>query len=116
MNPALVLPLAKNLWLQSKWIVVISLLCFTHYVAYNAGQKNILRENAKEQSKLVLQARKEGAEAVKRASEATARLKDLEKKNDELTKELDAIPDRVLCPVSPDELRILQDIKDRTKR
>lgn len=108
--------MAKSFWTQSKWIMIVSVLAFSHYVAWTGGQKSILRENVKEQSKLVLQARKEGAEAVKRASEATAKLKDLEKKNDELTKELDAIADRVLCPISPDELRILQDIKNGTKR
>lgn len=106
---------AKSFLTQGKWILIASALVFSHYAAWTGGQKSILRENAKEQSKLVLQARKEGAEAVKRASEATAKLKDLEKKNDELAKELDAIPDRVLCPFSPDELRILEGIRESTE-
>lgn len=110
------LPVVKGLWTQSKWVIIIGLLGFTHFTAWNAGVKSELRKQADQANKAVVQERKRGVEAVKRASTDVARIKELEAKNDELTKRLDAIPDRALCPMSDDELRILTEIQEGTKR
>lgn len=107
--------MVKGLWAQSKWVLILSVLGLTHYASYTSGQKSILRENAKEQSTQVLQERKKGSDAVKRASTDTSRLNQLEKENEELLRKLDAIPERVLCPIPDDELRVLQEIVDSTK-
>jgi len=115
MNPMMLLPLLKSTWLQSKWLVILSLLAFTHFLAWNAGTKHELRKQAENSKEDVRVERERGERAVQRAASDVERIKDLEKANESLTKELESLPDRKLCPLSPDELRILREAAESTK-
>lgn len=114
--PLAVLPVLKGLWSQSKWVIIIGFLGFTHFTAWNAGVKSELRKQADLSNKAVVEERKKGVAAVKRAASDVKRIEELERTNAELTKKLDEIPDRALCPMSDDELRILTEIQEGTKR
>lgn len=106
----------KGLWTQSKWVVIIGCLVFTHFTAWNAGAKYELRKQASNSNKAVVEEREKGVAAVARAASDVKRIEELEKTNAELTRKLDEIPDRVLCPMSDDELRILTEIQEGTIR
>ena len=114
--PVAILPLLKSIWGQSKWVIIISLTLFWSYVCYTAGQKSILKDLMKEESKAVVREKEKGVEAVKRAAADITRIKELEKSNDELTKKLDEIVNRPLCPIDDDSLRILEEVRISTER
>lgn len=111
-----VIPILKGIWSQSKWVILISLTLFWSYVCYTAGQKSILKDLMKEESKAVVREKEKGVEAVKRAASDVSRIKELERSNDELTKKLGEIADRPLCPVDDDSLRILEEVRLSTER
>jgi uncharacterized protein YhaN len=110
------LTVLKGLWSQSKWVIIIGFLVFTHFTAWNAGAKSELRKQAEQSNKAVVQERAKGVAAVARASSDVKRIQELERTNAELTKKLDEIPDRALCPMSDDELRVLTEIQEGTNR
>jgi hypothetical protein len=113
---AAILPWLSSIWLKSKWVIVIAVFLGWSLVCYTAGQKSVYKELVKQESKAVQAERRKGTQAVQRAASDVARIKDLEKANDELTKRLDAVPDRVLCPIDDDSLRLLEEVRKSTER
>jgi len=115
MLPVTLLPTLKTFWLQSKWVLILSAATFWSYACYNYGRESVLKAQVKQESKAVVQAQKDGKKAVERAEADVRRIFDLEKANAELLKKFDEIPDRVKCPISDDELRILTEAANATK-
>lgn len=109
------LPLAwvtglKALWTKSRAIILIGLLCTTHFVAFTKGMsweaaKHLVSPQA---------ANKQTKKAVVQAQVDTRKLSDLEAKNDKLLKELDELNARSVCVPTDDELRILREIQAGT--
>lgn len=110
------LPLVKTFWGQSKWLILGSVLVASHWYAMEYGAKRELRKLVADVPAQVQKERDKGKEAVERATTSTQRLGLLEKENEDLRKQIDALPDRLVCKPSADELRILEDIQGSTAK
>ena len=108
------LPALSAIWSQSKWVILVSALALSHYYAYTKGSESVYKAQVKEIPVQVAKEQARGKEAVQRASRDVARIKDLEKENEKLLREFEAL-DRSRCVMSADELRILQQVVDQTK-
>ena len=113
---AAIIPAAKGLWASSKWIILVAVLSLSHLYAYHKGATSSARSIEKGLAKQVVAESKKGTQAVLRASEDTSKIKDLERENEILLGKLETLVDRTKCSYSDDELDILQQVVDKTKR
>ena len=107
---------AQTLWASSKWVILVAVLAFSHYYAYSKGVQSAYKGIEKGLAKQVVAESKKGTQAVIRASVDTSKMKDLERENEILLGELAALTDRSECSYSDDELDILQQVVNKTKR
>ena len=113
---AAMIPAAQKLWASSKWIILVGVLVLSHYYAYSKGVQSVYKGIEKGLAKQVVAESKKGTQAVLRASEDTSKIKDLERENEILLGKLETLVDRTKCSYSDDELDILQQVVDKTKR
>jgi hypothetical protein len=111
---SLLIPLIKKPTFILSALIVWSVLC------YQVGARTELRKMAREaqttQTKALKEERKRGVEGVRRAAQDVSRINELEKSNEELTRKLDEIANRPLCPIDDDSLRILEEVRRSTER
>jgi hypothetical protein len=108
------LPALSLIWSQSKWVILVGALALSHYYAYSKGSESVYKAALKDVPVQVAKEQERGKEAVQRAASDVAKIKDLERQNEKLLGEFQAL-DRAKCSVTADELRILQQVVDQTK-
>lgn len=110
-----IIPAAKLLWTQSKWVVLVAALAFSHYYAYTKGAESVYKDQLEDVPKQVAKEQERGKKAVQRAASDVAKIKELERTNAELITRLDSLPERSKCVLAADELLLLQQAADQTK-
>lgn len=105
---------ARAFLARFKWAIIVGALALTHYAAYSYGQKSVYKSIIKGESKALVKEQKRSVASVKKASEDTRSITSLERDGEKQVEQLDAIPNRVKCPMSDDELRILESIKAKS--
>lgn len=98
------------------WIAIALAVGWSGYYIYTKGAESCYKGLVDETVGVVAKEADKGVAAVKRASGDVVRIKDLEQENARLLRELDERSDRALCGYDADELRVIQDIVDKTKR
>lgn len=106
---------ATALLKKIKWVIVLLVFLGWSLACYTFGQRSILKPLAQGESKAVAKERERGSEAVKAATRDVARIKDLETDNARLTRKLEEMADRPLCPIDDDSLRLLEEVQRSTK-
>lgn len=96
--------------------ILLGVLIVSHGFAFyrghewaNAGIEEAVTKALTEQSKA-------HARALKNAVKDEKKINNTERTNEQLLAELEALASRTNCPMSDDELRVLQDIAGQTKR
>ena len=98
------------------WIALALAIGWGGYYIYTKGAESCYEGIVDETAGVVAKEQDKGVAAVKRASKDVTRIKDLEQENARLLSLFDEIPDRATCGYTADELRIVQDIVNQTKR
>lgn len=101
---------------SNKWILLVALYLGSMYAAWNEGGKYELRKLNREATTAATVAVQEGIKKVAKAGEDTAKIVRLENENERLREAFDQIGDRVACPLTDDELRFLEGIREATER